>query len=48
MNVLIVDDDRFVVAALKQGLNWEKLGFTKIYSAYNIKIGRASCRERVS
>lgn len=36
MNVLIVDDDRFVVAALEQGLNWEKLGFTKIYSAYNI------------
>ncbi len=36
MNVLIVDDDRFVVAALKQGLDWKNLGFTSIYDAYNI------------
>lgn len=36
MNVLIVDDDRFVVAALKNGIPWENLGFFRIYSAYNI------------
>ena len=36
MNVLIVDDDRFVVASLSSGLNWEALGFTHIYTAYNI------------
>ena len=36
MNVLIVDDDRFVVASLTKGLNWNKLGFTNIYTAYNI------------
>lgn len=36
MNVLIVDDDRFVVASLTKGLNWSKLGFTNIYTAYNI------------
>lgn len=37
MNVLIVDDDRFVVAALIDGINWNDLGFTNIYSACNIK-----------
>lgn len=36
MNVLIVDDDRFVVAALVKGLPWDSLGFTNIYTAYNI------------
>lgn len=36
MNVLIVDDDRFVVAALKDGLDWDNLGYTNIYIAYNI------------
>lgn len=36
MNVLIVDDDRFVVASLTKGLNWSRLGFTNIYTAYNI------------
>ena len=36
MNVLIVDDDRFVVAALKNGLNWSDLGFTGIYCAYGV------------
>lgn len=36
MNVLIVDDDRFVVASLEKGLNWSALGFHNIYTAYNI------------
>lgn len=37
MNILIVDDDRFVVAALTTGLNWKKLGFQNVYTAYNIE-----------
>lgn len=36
MNILIVDDDRFVVAALTTGLNWNKLGFQNVYTAYNM------------
>lgn len=36
MNVLIVDDDRFVVASLEKGLNWSALGFQNLYTAYNI------------
>lgn len=36
MNVLIVDDDRYVIASLIKGLHWESLGFTNVYTAYNI------------
>lgn len=36
MNVLIVDDDRFVVASLENGIHWKELGFDHIYTAYNI------------
>jgi two-component system response regulator YesN len=37
MNVLIVDDDRFVVSALEQKIDWTSLGIQQIYSAYNIR-----------
>lgn len=37
MNVLIADDDRFVVSALEQKINWASLGIEHIYSAYNIR-----------
>lgn len=37
MNVLIVDDDRFVVSALTTKLNWNHLGFQNVYTAYNIQ-----------
>lgn len=37
MNVLIVDDDRFVVASLEQKVNWPSLGIQHVYTAYNIR-----------
>ncbi|WP_157827564.1 response regulator transcription factor [Niallia nealsonii] len=37
MNILIVDDDRFVVSALEQKINWTSLGIQQIYTAYNIR-----------
>ncbi|MBO1513427.1 response regulator transcription factor [Metabacillus bambusae] len=37
MNVLIVDDDRFVVSALEQKIDWTSSGIQQIYSAYNIR-----------
>ncbi|MBD1381532.1 response regulator transcription factor [Metabacillus arenae] len=37
MNVLIVDDDRFVVSALEQKIDWPSLDIQQIYSAYNIR-----------
>lgn len=36
MNVLLVDDDRFVVASLMKGIHWKELGFDNVFSAYNI------------
>ncbi len=40
MNVLLVDDDRFVIAALLKGINWEELGFDAPFTAYNITEAR--------
>jgi len=37
LNVLIVDDDRFVISALEQKIDWNSLGIQQIYSAYNIR-----------
>ncbi|GAB2532195.1 response regulator transcription factor [Gracilibacillus alcaliphilus] len=36
MNVLIVDDDRFVISALQQKMKWDRLGIRNVYPAYNI------------
>lgn len=37
MNVLLVDDDRFVVAALLKKINWNALSVTHTFTAYNIR-----------
>lgn len=36
MNILIVDDDRFVIASLLKGIPWSDLGFHNVFTAYNI------------
>ena len=36
MNVLLVDDDRFVIAALQKGIAWESLGINKVFTAGEI------------
>ncbi|MBD2868608.1 response regulator [Paenibacillus arenilitoris] len=36
MNVLLVDDDYFVVAALEKKIDWAALGINQVYTAYNI------------
>ena len=46
MNVLLVDDDRFVVAALEKKINWEQLTVTEVLTAFNIhrkKLHRYLC-----
>lgn len=35
MNALLVDDDRFVVAALEKKINWEQLTITEVLTAFN-------------
>lgn len=36
MNVLLVDDDRFVIASLMKGIHWDELGFNGVFTAQNI------------
>ena len=36
MNILLIDDDRFVIAALMKNIDWKGLGFDSVYTAYNI------------
>ena len=37
MNALLVDDDRYFVAALREKIDWPSLGIEEVYSAYNIR-----------
>ena len=36
MNVLLVDDDRFVIAALEKKIDWNTLNITGVYTACNV------------
>lgn len=46
MNVLIVDDDRFVIASLMKGISWNSLGFQNIFTAYNITDAKSIMRQQ--
>ncbi|WP_408071974.1 response regulator [Butyrivibrio sp. JL13D10] len=41
MHVLLVDDDRFVIAALQKGIAWESLGITEVFTANNISTAKS-------
>ncbi len=36
MNILIVDDDRYVIEALRKSINWNELGFSNVLTAMNM------------
>lgn len=36
MNILLIDDDRFVIASLMKNIDWNLLGFDSVFTAYNI------------
>lgn len=40
MNVLLVDDDVFVVAALQQKIDWNALSIEGVFTAYNVAQAR--------
>lgn len=46
MNVLIVDDDRFVVHALKERIDWAALAVEHVYTAYNIRQAKQIIEEK--
>lgn len=45
MNVLLVDDDRFVIASLMKGIHWDELGFQNVFTAYNITDAKSIINE---
>lgn len=40
MQLLIVDDEHIIVEDLKTSLDWESLGITKVFEAYNIRMAK--------
>lgn len=45
INILLVDDDKYVIQALKQKLNWEGLGAGNVYAACNIRQAKELLRQ---
>ncbi len=45
INILLVDDDKYVIQALKQKMDWEGLGAEDVYSAYNIRQAKELLRQ---
>lgn len=37
MNILLVDDDRYIVKALQEKVHWSALGIKHVFSAYNMQ-----------
>ena len=45
MNILLVDDDYFVVAALEKKIDWKALSIEQVYTAYSVAQARDILRE---
>lgn len=45
MNILLVDDDRFVLGALNQNMDWKALGFHEVFNASNISQAKEVIKE---
>lgn len=45
MNLLIVDDQIYVVAGIRDGISWERLGIHEIYTAYSAQEAKAVFRQ---
>ncbi|WMJ89662.1 response regulator transcription factor [Anaerocolumna sp. MB42-C2] len=46
MNILLVDDDRFVLSALNQNMNWEALGLKEVFMVSNISQAKEIIKEK--
>lgn len=46
MNILLVDDDRFVLGALNQNIDWKELGLQEVYNASNISQAKEVIKEK--
>lgn len=45
ISILIVDDDKLLVEKLKKTMNWEQLGISAVFTAYNIRQARTVIEE---
>ena len=36
MNILIVDDDRFVLEGIKKGIDWHSMPFEEVFTAQSV------------
>ena len=45
MNILLVDDDRFIIEALREKINWAKLHIDIVYVAYSLTQAQNIIRE---
>ena len=41
MNILLVDDDRFIIKALQETIDWEAVGIEQVYTASSLSQAQA-------
>ena len=46
MNILLVDDNPYTIRALKNGIDYQKLGFEEVFTARNMKEAIAFMEKR--
>jgi two-component system response regulator YesN len=46
MNILLVDDDRFVLGALNQNMDWKAIGLEEVYNASNVSQAKEIIKEK--
>ena len=46
MNILLVDDDRFIIKALQETIHWEALGIEQVYTASSLSQAQAIIQSR--
>lgn len=40
MNILVVDDDKFVIQKIVEGIDWEEIGIKRVFTADNVRQAR--------
>ena len=45
MNILLVDDDRFIIEALREKIRWDRLKINNVYAANSLSQAQAIIKE---
>lgn len=46
MNILLVDDDRYIIKALQEKIHWADLGIQQVFSAFNMQQAQAVLKDQ--